>query len=460
MAHPIWRHALRAGAAACALAGLPVVATAAPVATTAANTEPSTEAARGPTAEPAPEPATKTGTGPTGELRLFWTGRSSSTLGPLAAANARVPGIAPVAADALSAEAELRHTLRGTLAGTPLSLAGNLLAAHDNPAGRPAHSTLRANELYGSADFGAWQASAGKKVIGWDVGYGFRPNDFVQQETRRTLLSTTPEGRPLLQLERFGAEDALSLVWVNPERWNGSDDSTRGPRESALALRAYQRWGALDAFGFARQGAHTGSSVGTALAWVATDELELHASARWLRRHDGWRINPSAGDAPLASTPWQQTTRGPASQWLLGANWTGALQQSVMLEYWHDGTALPDAEWQRWGRRNQALAANRHAPALALAGNLAWQARPFDAPSLRQDNLFIRLAWQPEHWTLSFDALVTPSDRGRVLTAAAAWQGDHWRFNAAWRVNGGPADALLAQLPTRRSLLLAATRAF
>ena len=28
-----------------------------------------------------------------------------------------------------------------------------------------------------------WQWSAGKKVLSWDVGYGFRPNDVVQQET-------------------------------------------------------------------------------------------------------------------------------------------------------------------------------------------------------------------------------------------------------------------------------------
>ena len=70
-------------------------------------------------------------------------------------------------------------------------------------------------------------ARAGKKVVGWDVGHGFRPNDVVQQETRRTLLSATPEGRPLLQLEHFGAESALSLVWVNPQRVNADDDASR-----------------------------------------------------------------------------------------------------------------------------------------------------------------------------------------------------------------------------------------
>jgi hypothetical protein len=393
-----------------------------------------------------------------GELRLHWDGRSTSTAGPLAAANTLVPGLAPPAANTWIAEAELRHTLRGKLGTTPVSLAGNLLAWHQRPEGQAAHSDARVNELYGSADLGAWQLSAGKKVIGWDVGYGFRPNDVVQQETRRTLLATTPEGRPLLQLERFGAEDALSLVWVNPERLNHGDDSTRGPRESALALRGYQRFGALDAFGFARVGAHTGASLGTALAWVATDELELHASLRVLQRHDGWQIGP-AGTRAVPANPWQQATLGGTSQWLVGANWTGQLQQSLMLEYWHDGTAMSDAEWDRWSLRNAALPGTP-GPAIRAAGNLAWQASPFNSASLRRDNLFLRLAWQPEHWQLAIDLLLNPADRGRLLTTSAQWQGDQWRLNAAWRVATGPDSALVMQLPTRRSVLLAATRSF
>jgi hypothetical protein len=317
----------------------------------------------------------------------------------------------------------------------------------------------RVNELNAAVDLGAWQLVAGKKVVGWDVGHGFRPNDVVQQEARRTLLSTTPEGRPLLQLEHFGAESALSLVWVNPQRVGSDDDASRGAAESALALRAYRRFGALDAFGFARLGAHTGASAGAALSWVATDAIEVHASARLLQRHDGWRAASEAGDAPAAANPWRQATLGGTAQWLLGGTWTGELQQSVMLEYWHDGTALPDREWDAWGQRNRALAA-APGPAIRGAANLAWQATPFTASSLRQDNLFVRLSWQPERWQLSADTLYTPADHGRLHTLAAQWQGERWRLNAAWRMAAGPADALIKQLPTRRSVLLAATRSF
>jgi len=284
----------------------------------------------------------------------------------------------------------------------------------------------------------------------------------VQQQERRTLLSLTPEGRPLLQLEHFGADSATSLVWVNPERLNEVDDAQRGARESALAARWYGRSGALDGHLFGRVGQHTGGSLGAAAAWVATDELELHASARVLQRHDGWSLDPAAGNAPVRANPWRQATLGGTAQWLLGASWTGALQQSVLVEAWHDGTALSDAGWDAWSTRNAALTSIAAQPALRLpaAGNLAWQASPFTADNLRRDNLFVRLAWQPEHWQLSLDALLTPQDRGRILTAAVQWQGDRLRLNAAWRVYGGAADSLFAQLPQRRAGVLSASWAF
>ena len=396
--------------------------------------------------------------GASGELRLRWDARGSNTAGPMAAANALAPGLAPATPGSAVADAGLRGTWHAPT--TRLSASADVLLASEHPEGGPTRSRARANELYGSADLGAWQLSAGKKIVGWDVGYGFRPNDIVQQEERRTLLALTPEGRPLLQVEHFGSDSAAALVWVNPQHAAESDDAQRGAHEAALAARGYRRHGGLDLHGFGRWGQHTGASVGAALAWVATDELELHASVRALQRHDGWTIDPSAGNGPVPANPWRQATLGGTSQWLLGASWTGAAQQSLLVEWWHDGTALTDAAWADWAARNQALAALQGPPPIAVAGNLAWQATPLAAGSLRRDNLFVRAAWQPDHWLLSLDALVTPRDGGRIVTAALQWQGDRIRLNAALRFYGGPGDALFAQLPQRRVGLVAASWAF
>ena len=74
-------------------------------------------------------------------------------------------------------------------------------------------------ELALSAESGDWQTSVGRKLVSWDVAHAFRPNDLVQQESRRELLGATPAGRPLWQLEHFGAESSLALVWVNPQHY-------------------------------------------------------------------------------------------------------------------------------------------------------------------------------------------------------------------------------------------------
>jgi hypothetical protein len=392
-----------------------------------------------------------------GELRARWDARSTNPHGPIADANRISPGIAPPAAGAAVAEAELHGRWR--------FLNANLLLAGEHAEGGTTRSSARFNEVYASGDFGAWQASAGKKIVGWDVGYGFRPNDVVQQEERRTLLSLTQEGRALVQLEHFRAETATALVWVNPQHAGESTDTQRFARESALAARWYTRAGSADWHLFGRAGQHTGASAGAAVAWVASDAVELHASARLLQRHDGWRVD-GVGHTPVATNPWHVDTLGRASQWLVGATWTGAAQQSLIAEWWHDGTTLSDAQWDGWQTRHAALnttAARQGLPATALqgiAGNLAWQASPLQANNLRRDNLFVRLAWQPDPWQFTLDALVTPADRGHVVTAGVQWQGDRVRLNAAWRVMGGPADALYAQLPQRRSGVLSAAWSF
>ncbi len=340
---------------------------------------------------------------PAGELRLLASERESLTT--------------------WRAEAEWRGTQRlPAPAGSGLSLGWNVLAAHERTQGQQGLDDSRVNELQLSLERGAWGFSAGRKIVSWDVGYGWRPNDVVQREQRRTLAGTTQAGRPLLQAEYFGSDSALSLVWVNPQHQR--DDNT-GADESALAARAYWRRGALDLHGFARAGRHSRGSLGTAFVWVATDAVALHGSLRALQRADD-----GMGSAVAPA--------GAATQALIGLNWTGDARQSVIAEAWHDGTAPSDATWRAWGNRPRA------AP----------------GANLRRDNLFLRLAWQPEPWLFSLDALVTPADGGAIVTASAQWQGDRWRLNLALRHLGGRNGSVIEQLPGRRQALLMATWPF
>ncbi|MES1161886.1 MAG: hypothetical protein ABUL50_02330, partial [Rhizobacter sp.] len=136
---------------------------------------------------------------------------------------------------------------------------------------------------------------------------------------------------------------------------------------------------------------------------------------------------------------------------------------SLLAEAWWDGTALSDAQWDDWNARNRGLAAlvGTPAPIGAVAGNLAWQPSAFGASaSLHRANLFARLSWQHDKWQPALDVLFTPADRGRVVTGSLGWQGDRVRLDAGLRFYGGPADSLLAQLPTRRIGYAAATWSF
>ena len=257
-------------------------------------------------------PATAQATEPPvqGELRLRWDAARANPRGPLAMAQDLASSLGAPAADAANAEVELRgHWREGAL-----SVSTQVLLQATRAEGSPdsGTTTARINELALSGDHGAWQTSAGRKVISWDVGQAFRPNDVVQQEARRSLLPAPLQGRPVLQLEHFNADASTALVWVNPHHVNATVQAQRGADESALAARWYGRTvgGGADLHAFARLGRHTGASLGAATAWVASDALEVHASARVAQRHDGWQTSGSSSGTLASANPWQITTPG------------------------------------------------------------------------------------------------------------------------------------------------------
>ncbi len=295
------------------------------------------------------------------------------------------------------------------------------------------HSQAWLDELYWSGGSGGWQFAAGKRIVSWDVGYGFRPNDFVEQEARRTLLTVTPEGRPLLAAEHFSATTAWSLVLVNPTR----PREGRGADEPALALRAYQRDGAVDWYAFARDGSHTGASMGAAAAWVASEALELHASLRLLHASDS--IDAGTATGLIQANPWHDaTTRGP-TQWLIGGTWTNAEQISLLAEAWWDGTALSDAHGTAGASATGSLR-------LSSITRLRWLSpatsrgrppRSNAASNLRRASAYARLSWQHDKWEPAIDMLYHPADAGHAITASLGWQGDRVRIDTGARFYGG-----------------------
>lgn len=389
-----------------------------------------------------------------GSLRAEALAVSAAPIGPLAEAVAVQAGNVALPRSSLAATAEWHAAYRGLVARGEVR--------QQRVQGQAAQTEAHLNELQASGGWGGWQFSAGQKIVGWDVASAWRPNDVVQQEARRSLLSTTPEGRRLLMAEYFSADTAWSLVWVNP----GVSAQRRGAEEPALALRAYRQAGAVDWHGFARWGRRTRGSVGAAAAWVASEALELHASLRWQAHADALAFEAArdpGGGTLLSHSPWQPASQHAVRQALIGGTWTHASNQSLSFEAWWDGAALSAAQWHQWHLRNAGLRewATTPAPANAVAGNLAWQGQAFTArPNLQRRNLYLRWSATHEAWQPALDVLWHPADGGQLWTASLAWQGDRWRVDAGWRQAAGPADAVLMQVPTRRTAYLAASWAF
>lgn len=395
-----------------------------------------------------------------GHLRGRFDSTSPSPTGPYAASRNLEPTVAPRLPDwSAGAETELRGRLKFASA--------NVAWRNVKAESAQWRDELVVNELYASGSVAGLQLSAGRKIVAWDVGYAFRPNDVVQQEARRTLLSSTPQGRAVVQAEYFTAKSAWSLVWVNPQR--SLDDEAKAPgmgaSEEAVAGRFFHQLGSADLHLFARRGDHTKWSAGGAIAWVVSDSTEIHASGRIAEKADEWAAVSSAGGGLVTASPYGIVTRPRAGQALVGATWTGESKLSFMAEWWYDTTAPSNQEWDAWKARNVALGAvwSPGAPnglRVPVAGNLAWQADLLKSPGIRRNNVFLRGSWDYENWRPSIDVLFMPADKGRVVTFLLGWQGDRVRLDGGWRYNAGPSDAIVRQTPTRRTAFVATTWSF
>ncbi len=298
------------------------------------------------------------------------------------------------------------------------------------------------HQAYWSQESGAWQINLGRKLISWDVGLGYRPNDMVQREQRRNLYSTTLSGKDLISAEWFSATQALALVaWHNTNA-----DTEQAP--VAYALRYYQRLPSADWYGFARYSRDQGISLGSALSWVVNDALEFHTSLRLNQRNQIFR------DQSLqlinASSPWRRQEQQLQPQILLGATYTNQAQQSWYLEYWYDGLALNRNDWRFWLQRQTDLRTalrQKSYPSAVLVPQFAWQTQAFNqAENLRQHNVFVRWSQQNEAWQSYADLLWHPEDKGRIVTLGASWQGDKTRLEFGLRRYSGPDLAVTRQL--------------
>ncbi|MRV76090.1 hypothetical protein GJ700_30695 [Duganella sp. FT92W] len=256
-------------------------------------------------------------------------------------------------------------------------LRGVVTARHDTRDG----DVLRVNELSLERPLAGGFATAGKKVMSWDVGYAFRPLDVVQQEDRRALNPVTLEGVPMLAWEAFDESRAVTIVWTNPG--HGKREQPKG--DGALAVRLYRQQGSTDQYAVLRVSARNGVEGGVSFSHVASDALEWHGSVLLQQRHDEWIVSRTAPPR------WQRVDGGGKA--LAGLTWTTESKFSVLGEAWVDRTAA------RGRQRNVLLRASQTEGDLEVAADVLWQ--PGQGAYRGSRVASVGTTWKASPWLLS-----------------------------------------------------------
>jgi hypothetical protein len=312
-----------------------------------------------------------------------------------------------------------------------------LTATESGREGTRPETRLLVNEAYVDFGAGAHHFTVGKKILSADVGYGFRPIDVLQRETRLQVLPPALEGIPNVSWERFTTESAWSLTLANPGHGKRGEPSEDG----SVALRYYGRRGGADLHAVARLSERHRLEAGGAVSLVPHESLELHGSFLVQERGERQTVQgPTPLDAPRRA--------------LGGLTYTRESGWSLIGELWWDGSAPTATDWQ-----NLALRARR---LQAFPAALAGMAQVFQAPAYSRRSGFVRLAWTDPAgggWSASLDLLRTLEDRGWSATAALAWEADRLRVDAGLRRFGGSPESAYGLLPERGTLFIGASLA-
>ncbi len=322
--------------------------------------------------------------------------------------------------------------------------------------GSHAHGKGIINELYVDFSMADLEASVGKKVVSWGVGYGYRPLDVIQRETRQALRTFDLEGVPILQLESFTATSAITAIIAQRVRFDGMHPQVGG-YEGALKYSGLLADTDVHVLLYHRQG--EGVSMGAGVSTIFGVHLAWHGSVRYLPSYTSLQHKLSGQDPTLLRESnvftAQQQQHGLLA--LLGASWTWASGCSLMLEAWHDDTAWTHGQWQELFRINaiQRQQLSLGAPEQAVYGNINANSRAYSQQNLLKDTLFMRLAYDGDQLDPNVSVLYTPADGGMVFTASADYDwSEAVLLFASVRLMGGKANAAYSNAADRRQLFV------
>ncbi len=281
----------------------------------------------------------------------------------------------------------------------------------------------------GSADWGdqVVDLSLGKIRLDYGVSYAYRPLDMFKPYRQNPIGLSIEEGAVVASASSFTATGEWTLLYTN-SHWTDNQVSQFemlnqqhgvGIRRFGLAGDDEYQWIAY--YDDVRQGA-----IGASWVTVPTSAWEIHSELLWQNKTPQYSL-PSNHTEPVTNTE-----AGSAWQALAGFTYTTHSGHSFIGEYWFDGRAWSDAEWQQ--ARVQAEYLKRSVVTQPLAASYA---QGLQHDNLMQHTLMLHWSWDPQTWlqwqgrtnwqwlekiTPKFDLLISPQDGGVIATQWLTYQ--------------------------------------
>lgn len=308
------------------------------------------------------------------------------------------------------------------------------------------------NELYYDFPAGGVEWSIGKKVLSWGVGYGFRPLDVVQRESRLADRPRELEGVPMIATDVFTANASLTAVWFNRLSLNQYQVQTA---ENELAFNYYTMMSATDVYSVAYVNENRDYMLGCGFATVVGDHMEWHGSVAYLSRYERY-VRDTGAPLLAESAPFSLQSYEGAAKVVTGGSWTWVNGVSMLMEAWYDGTAYSEDDWERLTEtvdEQQDLLGS--APEHAVYKNISWASRVYQSGSVMQYNTLVRLSYDGEKLDPALEFLWTPQDNGLVYRLLLDMEYNRFlRFFFTYKQLDGDKNSAMAQAPVERTVIL------
>ncbi|BDY04321.1 hypothetical protein [Ferrimonas sp. YFM] len=293
------------------------------------------------------------------------------------------------------------------------------------------------------------ELTLGKARIDWGVGYGYRPLDLFRGYRRHPLGVQVEEGVGVAALSHFTLDGEWTLIATDAS-WSSAPETamSQASEQQGLGLRHYRmlmghEWQLLGYYDDVRRGL-----IGASYVWVPTDALEIHGSALYQARFPGYQLTGQP-QAPVALT-----SQHDAVQALLGLTWSHVSGHQLILEYWFDGRAWSQSQWQSALHRADAA---KEVPSVQRT-----YAAGFANGNLTQHSLMLHWRLSAESLELRLDLLMDPQSQGVIATPRLNWSFEQHSLNLelAMRTLLGSADSPYRNLPDKRMIFVNLTGRF